>query len=64
VAVFSRMLTQWHVGMGGAVGLVYGSLERVYKRCKVTPEEEDEVFDGIQIMEQAALNEMRGDHGD
>ena len=59
VAVFRRMLTQWNVGTGGAVGFRYESLDRVFRRCRVPEDQEDEVFDGLQAMERSALEAMR-----
>lgn len=56
--VFLRMRSQWHQGMGGATGLVYSSLDAVMRRSKVSEEEYDDVFDAVQVMEYAALNDM------
>jgi len=63
VSVFSSMLTQWIMGPAGPVGLNYVPLDRVFRSCRVKPEDEDEVFSLFQVMERAALKsirEMRG----
>lgn len=54
--MFMRMQTQWIVGFSGATGLNYPSLEclcRLYSvKNPVT------VFEGVQVMEAAALTIM------
>lgn len=57
VAVFEAMLTQWRVGPGGAVGLDYNVLPWVMERKRV--DDADDVFEGLRIMERAALREIR-----
>lgn len=59
--MFMRMQTQWVVGMSGAVGLSYPSLEWLCKLYAV--KDPLKIFEGIRIMEAAALrcfNEQRG----
>lgn len=58
VGVFRKVVTQWRMGFGGAVGLDYNPVFTIMQRS--VPEEEwDTVFDGIRIMEGAALNVFR-----
>ena len=53
--IFSDMATQWNVGMNGAVGLVYESLNFVFRVRKVEADEEGEIFSLLKIMERAVL---------
>tara|TARA_Y100001963_G_scaffold67570_1_gene94145 strand:- start:366 stop:728 length:363 start_codon:yes stop_codon:yes gene_type:complete len=56
VVMFLRMSTQWNVSMTGATGLNYSSLEYL---CKLYPAKDPcALFEGIQIMETAALVTM------
>ena len=55
VCVFLAMRTQWTYGPGGPVGLNYAALPEVWRRLRVPPAERDDVFNGLQIMERAAL---------
>lgn len=58
VRVFLAMDTQWSIGMGGASGLNYAALSEVWRRLKVPPDERDEAFDGLRVLEKAALAQM------
>ena len=58
--IFGKMMTQWRAGVAGAIGLAYEALPVVLRICKVKEEEEEELFDCLQIMERAALIAMRG----
>lgn len=59
VAIFSDMLTQWRTGPAGVVGLDYKALKFVFK-MRNTPEIDREyIFDGIRIMERAAIRSIR-----
>jgi hypothetical protein len=62
VSVFIAMQTQWRVGMGGAVGLDYSALPAVLDLEGIT-EGKRELFSDIRVMESAALEQMRRDHG-
>lgn len=54
VSLFLRLQTQWVIGaMGGFVGLNYPSVLAVLDFLKV--ENRAEVFEGLQVMERAAL---------
>jgi hypothetical protein len=55
VRVFCAMQTQWQVGMGGPVGLLYASLPRVEQALAVPPAQATDVFWGLQVMERATL---------
>lgn len=59
--LFQRLSTQWLVGMNGATGLNYPSLYPLLDRLYPDdPAEWGRLFDEIQLMERAALKEMRG----
>lgn len=49
-----RVQTQWRTGPSGVIGLDYTAVDVVLRRNKAG----DEVFDGLQIMERAALREL------
>jgi len=49
--------TQWHVGMAGPTGLNYQGVEICMRRRGVRPSERDRMFDLVQVMERAALDE-------
>lgn len=54
VSLFLRLSTQWVVGgMGGVVGLNYSSVKALLDILGI--EERVELFDGLQVMERAAL---------
>ena len=62
VQVFVAMLTQWRVGMSGAVGLDYGVLPVVESRLGVRRKQRADVFASLRIMERELLgtwNERR-----
>jgi hypothetical protein len=59
VNVFIAMATQWRVGPAGAVGLDYAALEPVMRMTGVPPGDVADVFGGVRIMEDAALEAMR-----
>lgn len=58
-ALFSRLHTQWRIGIGGATGLVYTSVLSLLARKRLPQDEEDALFDDICVMEAAALAAMR-----
>lgn len=53
------MDTQWRVGMNGATGLDYGVLPVVLRMVAVPRAMWAEVFDGVRVMETAALETMK-----
>jgi hypothetical protein len=59
VHVFVAASTQWRVGVAGPTGLDYGALAEVMRMMAVPRRDWFDVFDGIRIMESAALEVMR-----
>jgi hypothetical protein len=57
--LFNAMRTQWRVGMGGAYGLDYNPLPSVMEYLGI--EDRAYAFEGLQVMEQIALEEMHKD---
>jgi hypothetical protein len=57
--LFNFMATQWRMGPSGPGGLDYQVLYKKMDRLALTPEQYDELEADIQIMECAAINEMR-----
>lgn len=57
LGLFSRMGTQWNVGMGGPIGLRYEALYPLIRRT--CPGQFDETLDQIQVMEAEALAVMQ-----
>lgn len=55
VSVFCDMLTQWRVGPTGVTGLDYQALPVVFKIRNVKKRDRQEIFEGLQVMERAAL---------
>lgn len=58
VLIFSRMGTQWRVGMGGATGLDYTLLPLLCESYRVKRKQYPEILDKIQVMERHALSIM------
>jgi len=56
--LFSRLATQWRVGMGGRYALDYCSLYPLIDRITDTQEQWFLMFDDIREMESAALEAM------
>jgi hypothetical protein len=52
-----RVQTQWRTGASGVIGLDYVAVDVVLRRYRAS----DDVFEGLQIMERAALREMNKD---
>lgn len=53
--IFSRLTTQWNVGMAGRTGLRYEAVYPLLDRTAVCTEDWDDLFDDIRTMEIAAL---------
>jgi len=53
------MATQWLVGMGGVIGLNYGSIPTVLRMQGIARGQWADIFESIRIMEAEALNIMR-----
>ena len=58
MTVFSAMRTQWRAGMGGIYGLDLNVLPEMWRRLKVHPQDRDEIFTSLYLMEGAALEFM------
>lgn len=54
--MFMRSQTQWRMGFSGPTGLDYNAVEILLRRFPVS--NETEVFEGLQLMEGAALKAM------
>lgn len=62
VDVFLVMTSQWNIsGMGGVVGFKYESLPGVLDLLEVPQQVRREVFDGLRIMERAAVTLLNKD---
>lgn len=59
VEVFVDMMTQWNVGPAGVIGLRYEALPVVMRMRGIPAADRADVFDGLRVMERAALEEMR-----
>lgn len=62
VNVFGSLSTQWRVGPAGATGLDYAALEPTLRLLAVPPDDWPALFEDVQTMERAALEEMRREH--
>lgn len=58
VDVFSAMSTQWRTGYSGATGLDYSVLPVIFKIHRIAQRHWAQIFDGLKIMESAALEVM------
>lgn len=56
--LFSNLSTQWRIGMGGPTGLDYAAVYPLLDRAAKDPQEWDEMFSDIKVMEGAALKQM------
>ena len=59
--VFLALQTQWRVGMAGPTGLDYNAIPLVMRAYRISRADWPEIFDGIRLMERAALEEMHKD---
>ena len=59
VEVFAGMMTQWNVGASGAVGLRYEAMPIVMRARGIPSALRGDVFDGLRVMERAALEHFR-----
>ena len=62
--LFNNLSTQWRVGMGGPTGLDYAAVYPLLDRAAKDPQEWDELFSDIQVMEGAALKQMSDNRSD
>lgn len=56
---FISLSTQWRVGMNGPTGLDYGAVPVVMRMAGIPRADWPEVFDGLRVMEDAALEAIR-----
>lgn len=57
VLVASRLLSQWHTGPGGPIGLRYESLPVVLRMLRVPEDDEPVIFEDVRAVERAWLLE-------
>lgn len=55
VHLFAQLLTQWHMGWGGPVGLIYESVPIVMGGRRVPRRQWQTLLNALQTMEAAAL---------
>jgi len=54
--LFTRMITQWRIGMGGRAGMDYLVLFSLLDRQGLSGDDWQQMFDDIRAMEEAALS--------
>lgn len=59
LGLFSKMGTQWRVGMSGPIGLDYNILFRLLDQIGLSQEDWQIYFDDMRVMESTALSAMR-----
>ena len=64
VQIFIRMGTQWRIGMGGPTGFDYTSLYPLLDRAARDPDEWDDLFEDVRLMETTALQVIAVDRKD
>ena len=57
--LFRALDTQWDYSFDGRTGFKYQVLPELWRRLRIPPERRDQVFIDLQVMERAALEEMR-----
>ena len=62
--LFNNLSTQWRIGMGGPTGLDYAAVYPLLDRAAKGPQEWDELFSDIQVMEGAALKQIGENRAD
>lgn len=62
--VFDSVFTQWRVGMGIPTGLDYAAVYPFLDRAAKDPQEWDEMFSDIQVMEGAVFKQMSDNRSD
>lgn len=62
--LFSRLKTQWSVGMSGATGLRYEAVYPLLDREAQGAEDWQELFHDLQVLEGAALKQMSDNRDD
>jgi hypothetical protein len=64
VQLFGSLSTQWNVGPGGVVGLRYETFPVVRACFNVDDEDWPDIFHDLRVMEAAAVELLRGRHGE
>jgi hypothetical protein len=59
VNVFIAASTQWRTGMNGPTGLDYTALPVVMRMIGIAPADRADTFEGVRILEDAALDTIR-----
>ncbi len=59
VKVFEDLLTQWRQGFGGPTGIDYKALPVVFDIRNIKSTDREVIFNGLQVMEAAAITEMK-----
>ena len=59
VRFFLRLPTQWRYGMSGRTGLDYTAVMAMLREMRLPRDKREEIFAGVQVMEIAALEEMK-----
>ena len=59
VRFFLRLPTQWRYGMNGRTGLDYTAVLAMLREMRLPRDKREEIFAGVQVMEIAALEEMK-----
>ena len=62
--LFSRLQTQWSVGMSGATGLRYEAVYPLLDREAQGAEDWQQLFDDLQTLEGTALKQMSDNRSD
>lgn len=62
--LFSRLQTQWSVGMSGAAGLRYEAVYPLLDRAAQGAEDWQQLFDDLQTLEGGALKQMSDNRSD
>lgn len=63
-SLFNNLSTQWRVGFNGPTGLDYNAVYPLLDRAAKDPQEWDEMFSDIQVMEGSALKQMSDNRAD
>lgn len=58
ILLFNDLSTQWRGGAGGATGLDYAAAYPLMDRRAASPEEWEDLFYALRVMESAALEAM------
>jgi IS5 family transposase len=62
--LFTRLQTQWQVGMAGPTGLRYEAAYPLIDRIAQDDKQWDELLEDLRTLEIAALNQMAQDRAD